>query len=548
MGNQIPRKLVKRGEAAKQDLLAGAQLVYEAEAATFGPRSNNVALDRPWGAPSVVHDGVSVAQEIVPLKDPFQNVGAKIIVDAAERTGEVGDGTTVTAVLAYDIFKNAHAVITAGMQSMDVRNGIERAVGVVSARIHKDATPIKDDKKKLKQVAQVSAQLEDIGEMVVQAVEQVGAEGVITVEESNTTDTFVEVKQGMEFDRGYKSHYFITDTDTGEAVIEDAAVLVTDGRIGSMDEFVKVLNVVVNEKGIKKLVVIADDIDGEPLATLIVNKVKGILSTLAVQAPNFGDKRHAILQDIATITGATLISEEAGMKLSEFKAEYLGSATRVKSSHKSTVIVGGGGDKKAIEARAADIKRQADHADTSEFDREKLLERYAKLTTGVAVVHIGARTEPEVKERKERAIDAISAVKAAVAEGIVPGGGIALLRAADTIAEILAAGDSPMTDAERAGWTIVANACRAPYERLLTNAGLQPARYLDDIMSDNLGRRGVDVTTGKVVDMVTNGIIDPAKVIRSALENAGSAGVILSTIEVVVVEEPETASKDVTAY
>lgn len=544
MNNQVPRKIVLRGEAAKKALLAGSETVHESVAATLGPRSENVALSRPWGGPSVVHDGVSVARELLPLADPFEDVGAQIVVDAAERTGDVGDGTTTATVLAFAIFKKAHAVITAGMPTMGVRTGIERAVGLVSARIHENAIPIKDDKEKLRQVALVSAQLQDIGDMVVKAVDKVGADGVITVEESTTTESMVEVKQGMELERGYKSHYFITDREAGEAVVENAAVLVTDQRISSMDDFIPVLNIAINEKGVKSLVVIADDVDGEPLATLIVNKVKGKFNALAVQAPNFGEKRHAILQDIAVLTGATLISEEAGMTLKEFKPEYLGTARAVKASDKTTIIVDGGGAKAAVEERAAEIKKQAEHPDVSEFDKEKLLERYAKLTTGVAVVHVGGRAEAEVKERKERAIDAISAVKAAVAEGIVPGGGTALLRGCDAIRDFKF--EEGVDEAERAGFRIVLEACEAPYRRLLANAGVDPGESLKAILNDKAGTAGVDVKTGLLVDMLEAGIIDPAKVVRSALENAASAGVILSTISNIVVERPED-SKDVSA-
>lgn len=543
MANLVPRKIVRHDASVREEVLKGAERVYEAVAATLGPRSDNVIIGRPWGVPAVLHDGVRVAEEVVPLKNEIENVGAELVVQAAQQTGNVGDGTTTSTVLTYSIAKKAHELIAAGMQSMAVRSGIERAVKAVAEYIRENATPV-DGEDALKQVAQVSAQLPDIGDMVVEAVKQVGADGVITVEESNTTETFVEVKQGMEFDRGYKSPHFVTNHETGEAEVEDAYVLITDMRIAAMHgEFLPALEVIVNQKQIKNLVVIADDIDGEALATLIVNKVKGAMRTLAIQAPNFGEKRQAILEDIATVTGGTVVSGEKGHTFKEFDADWLGRAARVISSDKSTIIVDGAGDEKAVADRAASIKKKADHGDTGEFDREKLLERYAKLTTGVAIVHVGAKTESEIKERKERAIDAISAVKAASAEGIVPGGGSALIRAAAAALHDFATDNA----AEEAGVQVVREACAAPFNRLLINAGYDPGEYRRSV-TDQLGI-GLDVTTGKVVDMVQAGIIDPAKVVRSALENAASSAIMILTGKVVIVEDKSTdQSKDVTAY
>lgn len=542
MANLVPRKIVKYDEDARVEVLKGAEIVHEAVAATLGPRSDNVIIERSWGVPAVLHDGVRVAEEVVPLKDPVQNTGAELVVQAAQQTGNVGDGTTTATVLAYAIAKKAHELRAAGMQTMAIRQGIEEAVKLIADKIRESAIEVKDEAS-LRQVAQVSAQLPDIGDMVVEAVKQVGADGVITVEESNTTDTYVEVKQGMEFERGYKSPHFVTNFETGEAEVEEAYVLVTDMKVAALHgEFLPVLEVVVNQNQIKNLVVIADDIDGEVLATLIINKAKGAMKTLAIQAPNFGDKRAAILEDIAIVTGATLVSAEKGMKLKEFKVEYLGRASRIKSSKDTTVIVGGAGSEEDVTKRAKQIKSAADHADTGEFDREKLLERYAKLTTGVAVVHVGAKTESEIKERKERAIDAISAVKAASAEGIVAGGGSALIRACKVLEDYEA--DSA---AEAAGVDVVRQACEAPFRRLLANAGYDAGRFIDTVKaSENIG---LDVISGEAIDMVKAGIIDPAKVVRSALENAASSAVMILTGKVVIVEDRGAdQSKDVTAY
>lgn len=541
MANLTARKLVLRGEQAKQKLLAGADIVNEAVAATLGPRSANVALERPWGVPSVVHDGVTVAEDLLPLKDPFENIGAELVVQAAQRTGAVGDGTTTATVLTHAIHKAAHTYVTAGMPIMGIRSGIEKAVAAVSEQIQKNAIEVVGTER-LKEVARVSAQLEDIGSVVVEAVGQVGTDGVVTVEESASTETFVEVKQGMEFARGFKSPHFITDTEMGEAVVENAHILVTDYKIGAMGEMMPVLNKIVNENKIKNLVVIADDADGEFLATLIVNKVKGNMSTLVVQAPDFGQKRLDILQDIAIVTGATVISSESGMDWKEFKIEYLGKASRVVSNINSTIIVGGAGSEEDVKARATELKNKAAADNTGDFEREKLLERHAKLTTGIGVVHVGAKTESELKERKERAIDAISAVKAAVEEGIVPGGGTALIKASAVLDDL-----TYTSDAERAGIEIVRKACRAPFDRLLTNSGFDPGTYYEKIRNNDAV--GLDVVTGEVSDLVKSGIIDPAKVVRSALENAGSSGVMLATISVVVVEDRKhEEGEHVTAY
>lgn len=533
MANLTARKMVKRGDKAHDALLKGAEAVYEAVAATLGPRSENVALERPWGAPAVVHDGVTVAREVLPLVDAFENIGAELLVQAAERTGAVGDGTTTATVLTHAIHKAAHTYRTAGMPIMGIREGIEAAVAVVSQRILDNAVAV-EGTERLKQVARVSAQLEDIGEMVVSAVEAVGADGVVTVEESSSTDTFVEVKQGLEFAKGFRSPHFITDPETGEAEVENAHILITDHKLTSMQDFMPAMEAIVNQSQIKNLVVIADDIDAEVLATFIVNKIKGRLSILAIQAPEMGQKRLDVLQDIAIVTGGTVISQEQGMDFGSpekpFDVSQLGKATRVKSSISSTIIVGGAGAEEDVTARATEIKAKAENPDTGDFDREKLLERHAKLTTGIAVVHVGARTESELKERKERTIDAISAVKAAIAEGIVPGGGTALIKASAALDELEATDPAVL-----AGIDIVRKACRAPYDRLLKNSGFDPGEYFEKVSGPD--NNGLDVVSGKVGNLIEAGIIDPAKVVRSALENAGSAGVMLATTSVIVVEE-----------
>lgn len=541
MANLTARKKVLRGDAAKQKLREGVDIVYEAVAATLGPRSNNVALERPWGTPAVVHDGVTVAKEILPLQDEFANIGAEIIVQAADRTGIVGDGTTTATVLTHEIHRLAHKYSAAGHSIMGIRTGIERGVAAVADHIKRNAIEVSGTER-LKQVARVSAQLEDIGEMVVTAVEQVGTDGVVTVEEAASTETYVEVKQGLEIAKGFKTPHFITNGELGEAEITDAHILVTDYKMSSMAELTPMLDAVVNKANIKKLVLIADDFDGEFLATLILNKIKGNLELLAVQAPDFGQKRLDVLQDIAVVTGATVISSDQGMDWKDFNVEHLGKASRVKSSDRTTIIVGGVGTEEAVAKRAAELKVRADADGVGEFEREKLLERHAKLTTGIAVVFVGAKTESEIKERKERAIDAISAVKAAAQEGIVPGGGVALIKAIKALDSVVVG-----TEDERIGVNVVRQACRAPFDRLLRNSGYDPGEFYAQVTNDD--NIGVNVLTGQLIDLVAEGIIDPAKVVRAALENASSSAIMLATIDVIVVEERQREKEqNITAY
>lgn len=531
----INPRVLKHDQEARNALLAGIEEVYVAVSATLGPRSSNVAIARPYGRPAVVHDGVTVAKEVLPLADPFENVGAEMAVEAADRTNAIGDGTTTATVLMRNIAKGAHTLITAGAKPMALREGIEAATAAIAAQLSDMATPI-DKVQDVKRIATISAQNEAIGQMVADAYKELGKEGIMSVEESRGTETFLELKTGMEFDRGYRSPYFVNDPVLQEASINKPFVLVTDHRLVNVAEFAPTLQKLTDE-GVKDIVVIADEIDGEALAFLIVNHVKQNLRVLAVQAPSFGDKRTEALRDIAVITGADFISEEAGMSLGGVTKANLGSAARISSTKDTTLIVDGGGAQEDIDARSALIKTQADNPDTGDFDREKLMERYAKLKSGVAVLNVGANSEPELKEKKERAIDAISAAKAALDEGIVPGGGTALIEAAERAVPATADNGRDFD----AGWDIVVKACSEPFKKLLNNSGFDPGTFVEKIGKG----KGVDVMSGKVVDMVKAGIIDPVLVVKSALEHASSNAVMSATTNHIIVEKkPEPTNNN----
>lgn len=526
------------GKDAQDKLLEGGKVIHDAVTSTFGARSYNAAIERPWGVPSVVHDGVTVAKESLPLKDPFQNVGAEIIAEAAEKTNGVGDGTTATTLLAYNISKRAVELTRAGYRPMGIRVGIERAVADITEKLEEMAHPIDIKKGDVKRVATISAQNDEIGDLVAKAIEEVGEDGIVAVEESRTGDTNLEVKQGMEFDRGFKSPYFITDQKLGEASVTDAAVLVTDYRVAGGAEFVPVAERLA-KAGIKNIVIIADDVDGDALAILVMNKIQGNLNSLAIQAPGFGDKKLEILQDIATVTGAQFISKSVGRTFDSIEPKDLGGAQRVVSTKDSTTIIGGQGAQEDVAMRVEALKETSKNPDLGDFDREKLNERVAKLASGVAVINVGARTEPELKERKERAIDAVSAVKAALTDGIVSGGGTALWLAANSVA------DNELEDRdEHAGYQLVIDACKQPFAKLMTNAGYKPDALERHIEVTDDDVNGIDVITGKVTGMFKAGIIDPLAVIRAALNNAASAATMIATIEVVIIEEkdgqPET--------
>ncbi|MGB9911471.1 MAG: chaperonin GroEL [Microgenomates group bacterium] len=521
------------GEKAREKIKRGIDAVAKAVGTTLGPKGRNVALDKKWGAPSVVHDGVSVAKEI-DLQDPFENMGAQLVKEAAEKTNDVtGDGTTTATVLTQAIVAEGIKNITAGANPMILIQGIQKAAEQVVASIKKQAQEIKDDSDKITQVATISAQNEEIGKKIAEALKKVGPNGVVTVEEGKGLEIEIDYKEGMEFDKGFISPYFITNPDTMEATVEDAYILITDKKISGVQELVPFLERAV--KVTKNLVIIADGVEGEALATLIVNKLRGTFNVLAVEAPGFGDRRKEILQDIAILTGGNVISEELGRKLEDVRVEDLGRADRVTADKENTIIVGGKGDKKAIEDRINQIKKEIEKA-TSDYDKEKLEERLAKLAGGVAVIEVGAATETEMKEKQERVKDAVAATKAAIEEGIVPGGGVVLLQAAKEI-------DSKgLTGDELTGAEILRKALEVPTKLLAENAGFDGNVVVAEIRKKQKGV-GLNVLTGEYVDMIKAGIIDPAKVTRTAVQNAVSIATMVLTTECLVTDLPEKEEK-----
>lgn len=516
-------------EEAREKLKKGVDAVAKAVGTTLGPKGRNVALDKKWGAPSVVHDGVSVAKEIE-LKDPFENMGAQLIKEAAEKTNDVtGDGTTTATILAQTIVNEGIKNITAGANPMILNKGIEKAASQAVESIKKQAQPVRDDSERITQVATISAQSEEIGGKIAEALKKVGPNGVVTVEEGKGLELFIDYKEGMEFDKGYISPYFITDPDAMEATIEEPYILLTDKKISSIQELLPFLEKLV--KVSKNLVIVADEVEGEALATLVVNKLRGTFNVLAVEAPGFGDRRKEMLQDIAILTGATVISEDVGRKLEDVTIEDLGRADRVTSDKDNTIIVGGKGDKAAIDGRIKQIKAELERT-TSDFDKEKLEERLAKLSGGVAVIEVGAATETEMKEKQERVKDAVAATKAAIEEGIVPGGGVVLLTAVEAIET------KDLTGDELTGAKIVKRALEAPAKLLAENAGIDGNVVIADIKKREKGV-GFDVLSGEYVNMIKAGIIDPAKVTRTALQNAVSVACMILTTEGLVTDIPE---------
>ena len=522
-------KILKFDTEAREKLLKGINILTEAVAATLGPKGRNVAIDKKWGAPNIVHDGVTVAKEI-DLEDPFENMGAQILKEAASRTNDIaGDGTTTATVLAQAIVSEGLKNIQAGANPMILRRGIEKAVTALVAELKSISKKLTTPEETV-QVATISAQNEAIGKIIADALEKVGKDGVITVEEGKTMEMSVDYKEGMEFDKGFASPYFVTDSDKMEASMEDVYVLITDKKISSMADLMPFLEKFVQVS--KTLVIIAEEIEGEALATLILNKLRGSFNVLAVGAPGFGDRRKAMLEDIAVLTGATVISEDTGRKFESVEVEDLGKAGRVTSSKDTTLIVDGKGNKKAIEGRIAQLRKEIANND-SEFDREKLQERLAKLTGGVAVINVGAATEVEMKEKKERVIDAVAATKAAIEEGIVAGGEVALLRVAKVL-EILKVEDPE----EQLGISLVKKALEKPFRRLVQNAGLDEGVSLAKVL-ETTGNMGIDVNDGKIKDLVKAGVIDPVKVTRTALQNAASVAIMIMTTNVLISDKPE---------
>ncbi|HOA18591.1 MAG TPA: chaperonin GroEL [bacterium] len=526
-------KKIIYGEDARSKLKSGVDALVRAVSTTLGPRGGNVGLEKSWGTPQVVHDGVTVAKEIE-LEDKFENMGAQIVKEAASKTNDVaGDGTTTSVVLSQAIVESGLKNISTGTNAMILRKGLENACDKVVEEISKLSKKISSKEEKA-QVATISAQNAEVGKLIAEAMEKVGNEGVITVEESKGFELELEYKEGMQFDKGYASPYFVTNAEKMESVIEDPYILITDGKISNMQELLPLLEGFV--KVSKNLVIIADEVDGEALATLVVNKLRGVLNVLAVKAPGFGDRRKAMLEDISYLTGASLISEEMGRKLDSAKVEDLGRADRIISDKDNTTIVGGKGDQSEIRKRVKQIETQIENT-TSDYDKEKLQERLAKLSGGVAVVKVGAATEAELKELKLRVEDAVNATKAAVEEGIIPGGGITYLKARKAIANLNLEGD------EKVGAKILYEALERPIRLLVKNAGADDGRILAEIErkweDEKNPNIGFNVMTLGYSDMVKDGIIDPAKVARSALQNAVSAAIMILTTECLVVEIPK---------
>ena len=531
----MPHKRLLFDAAARQKILRGTTALADAVRVTLGPKSKSVLIQKKWGTPIVCNDGVTIAKE-VDLEDPEENLGAQMLRQAAEKTGEiVGDGTSTSTILAHKIFADGIRNVVAGASGIDIKRGLDRGLGIAVNALRTMSEPVRTRKEKT-QVATISAHNDgSIGELVAEAMEKVGDEGVITVEESKTTQTVLEVVEGMQFDRGFISPYFITNAEKMEAVLEDAHVFLCDRKVSNLKDLVPLLEQVANSS--KPILFVAEDIEGEALATLVVNQLRGILRSIAVKAPGFGDRRKAILEDMAILTGGQLISEDLGIKLQNVELDKLGRAERVVSDRETTTIVGGAGDKEAIDGRISQIRAQIDKT-ASNYDREKLEERLAKLSGGVAVIRVGAPTEAEMKSKKEALDDAINSTKAAVAEGIVPGGGLALLRCTSVIAdeEEKASGD------ERTGLEILRRALSMPSRQIAENSsvdgGVVVARMLE-----SEGNIGYDAARNEYVDLVEAGIVDPTKVVRVALENAVSVAGVLLLTEATMTELPEEEKK-----
>jgi chaperonin GroEL len=517
--------------SAREKVLTGATALADAIRITLGPKSKCVLIQKKWGRPIVCNDGITIAKE-VQLEDPEENVGAQMIREAAERTGEaVGDGTSTSSILAHAIFAEGLHNVAAGASAVDLKRGLDRGVRAAVKALKEISRPVTSRKEKA-QIAAISAHNDAaIGEMVADAYEKVGPEGVITVEESKTTESLLDVVEGMQFDRGYISPYFVTNTEKMEVTLEDPVVLLHEKKLTSLAELLPFLEQVA--KSGRPLLIIAEDVDGEALATLVVNKVRGTLLSAAVKAPGFGDRRKDILQDVAILTGGQVIAEELGIKVENLTLKELGRAKRVVIDKEKTTIIEGGGEKSAIQGRCSELRKQIDKA-TSEYDKEKLQERLAKLAGGVAVIRVGAPSETEMKNRKEAIEDAISSTKAAVAEGIVPGGGLALLRLID----VLSAEEAKCSGDERTGLLILKRALEAPARQIAENSTVDGGVVVDRLRAGK-GNYGFDAARCEYVDLVEAGIIDPTKVVRVALENAVSVASVLLLAEATLTELPE---------
>jgi chaperonin GroEL len=523
-------KLLKFDEAARRGLEAGVNKLADTVKVTLGPKGRNVVIEKKFGAPTITNDGVSIAKEIE-LDDPFENMGAQLVKEVATKTNDVaGDGTTTATVLAQALIKEGLRNVAAGASPSSLKKGMEQAVATVVAAIAKQAKEV-GDKQEIAQVASISAADTAIGDVIAEAIDKVGKDGTVTVEESNTFGIELELTEGMQFDKGYLSPYFVTDPERQESVLEDAYVLFVNSKISAVHDLVPVLEKVMQTA--RPLLIVAEDVDGEALATLVVNKIRGTFTSVAVKAPGFGDRRKAMLQDMAILTGATVVSEEIGLKLESATLDLAGRARRVIVTKDDTTIIDGGGGEAEIKGRIAQIKREIEDTD-SDWDREKLQERLAKLAGGIAVVKVGAATEVELKEKKHRIEDALSATRAAIDEGVVAGGGTALLRCRTDVNKLIAT----LTGDEATGARIVAHALEAPLRYIAANAGFEGPVMVQTVEAAK-GSIGLNAATGEIEDLVKIGVIDPAKVTRSALQNAASIAALLLTTEVLVTDKPE---------
>jgi len=522
-------KILEYNEDARRALEAGVTKLADAVRVTLGPKGRNVVLEKKFGAPTITNDGVTIAREIE-LEDPYENMGAQLAKEVATKTNDVaGDGTTTATVLAHAMVKEGLRNVAAGANPMQIRRGIDKAVEMAVADIKKRSKEI-ESKEEIARIAAISADDEEVGRIIADAMDKVGKDGVITVEESQTFGIEFDVVEGLQFDKGYLSMYMVTDTERMEAILENPYILIANQKISAVADLLPILEKVMQAG--RPLLIIAEDVEGEALATLIVNKIRGTFVSVAVKAPGFGDRRKAMMQDIAIVTGGQMVSEELGMKLENVTLDMLGNARQIKVSKEDTIVVEGKGTPKDVEGRIAQIRAEIEKSD-SDFDREKLQERLAKLSGGVAVIKVGAATEVELKEKKHRIEDALSATKAAVEEGIVSGGGVVLINVANAIKPPAKAGED-----EKTGADIVKKALVEPLRQIATNAGLEGSVVVEKV-KDLKDGMGLNALTGEYVDMITAGIIDPAKVTRSALQNAASIAALLLTTEVLIADKPE---------
>lgn len=522
-------KIIKYDMKAREAMLKGVQTLADAVVVTLGPKGRNVVLDKSWGSPTVTKDGVTVAKEIE-LEEKFENMGAQMVKEVASKTSDMaGDGTTTATVLARGIYEQGQKLVAAGNNPMSIKRGVDKAVEVAVKELHKMSKPTKDQRE-IAQVGTISANNDEtIGNIIAEAMSKVGKEGVITVEEAKSMETTLDVVEGMQFDRGYLSPYFVTDPEKMVASLEDPYILINEKKISNMKDLLPVLEQVA--KMGKPLMIIAEDVDGEALATLVVNKLRGTLQVAAVKAPGFGDRRKAMLEDIAILTGGKVVSEDLGIKLENLTITDLGTAKRISLDKDNTTIVDGAGSRSALEGRVKQIRAQVEET-TSDYDREKLQERLAKLIGGVAVINVGAATETEMKEKKARVEDALNATRAAVEEGIVPGGGVALVRCLDALSKI------KVKAAEKLGVKVVMRAIEEPLRQIANNAGLEGSVVIDKVKNSE-GSNGYNAASDKYEDLIEAGVIDPTKVVRYALQNASSVAGLMLTTEAMIAEKPE---------